>query len=109
MDAVRQADIVGAGRDKPLIYPVVTEVTLVRDVLVIVIGDGIIGTCVDAGLTAGAQVVIHDDNAVIALANRLLRANVRTGGIVAMAAQIYLKAKFQFIIDPPGAILCNGN
>ena len=37
MDAVSQADIVGAGRDEPLIYPVVTEVAFVGDVLVIVI------------------------------------------------------------------------
>ena len=104
-----QADIVGAGRDESLIYPVVAEVAFAGDVLVIVICDGIIGAGVDAGLTTGAQIVIHDDNAVIALANRLLRANVRAGGIVAMAAQIYLKAKFQFIIDPPGAIFFNTN
>ena len=108
MDAVSQADIVGAGRDEPLIDPVVAEVAFVGDVLVIVIGDGIIGTCVDAGLTTGTQVVIHDDNAVIALADGFLRAYVGTGGIVAMAAQIHLKTKFQFSINPPGAVLCNG-
>ena len=104
-----QADVVGAGRDESLIYPVVAEVAFAGDVLVMVIWDGIIGACVDAGLTTGAQIVIHDDNAVIALANRLLRANVRAGGIVAMAAQVYLKYKLQFIINPPGAILSNGD
>ena len=109
MDAVSQADIVGADRDEPLIDPVVAEVAFVGDVLVIVIGDGIIGTCVDAGLTTGTQVVIHDDNAVIALADGFLRAYVGTGGIVAMAAQIHLKIKFQFAIDRAGAILFNGN
>lgn len=36
MDAVSQADIVGAGRDEPLIYPVVTEVTFVGDALFVV-------------------------------------------------------------------------
>lgn len=104
-----QADIVGAGRDEPLIDAMVAEVTLVGDVLVIVKRDGIIGTCVDARLTAGAQVVIHDDNAVIAPANRFLRANVGTGGIVALPAQVHLKAKFQFITNQSGAIFFNPN
>ena len=51
---MRQADIVGTGRDQPLINPMVAEVAFVGDIPVIVIGDGIIGTFVDAGLTAGA-------------------------------------------------------
>ncbi len=54
MDAMRQADIVGAGRDESLINAVVAEVTLAGDVLVVVIGDGIIGTCADTGLTTRA-------------------------------------------------------
>ena len=54
MDAVRQADIVGAGRDEPLFYPVVTEVAFVGDALCVVKCDGIVGAGVDAGLTAGA-------------------------------------------------------
>lgn len=36
MDAMRQADIVGAGRDEPLINPVVTEVTFVGDTLFVI-------------------------------------------------------------------------
>ncbi len=104
-----QTDIVGTGRDEPLINPVVAEVTLIGDVLVMVIGDGIIGACVDTRLAAGAQIVIHDDNAVIALTNRFLRANVGAGGIVAMAAQVHLKTKFQLIIHQPGAILFNAD
>jgi len=104
-----QTDIVGTGRDEPLINPVVAEVTLIGDVLVLVIGDGIVGTCVDTRLTAGAQVVIHDDNAVITLAYRFFRADICTGGIVAMPAQVHLKTKFQLIIHQPGAILFNGN
>ena len=66
IDTMCQTNIVGAGRDEPLIDPVMAEVALVGDVLVMVIGDGIIGACIHAGLTAGAQIVIHDDNAVIA-------------------------------------------
>ena len=47
-------DIVGTGRDQPLIDAMVAEVTLVGDILVVVIGDGIIGALVDAGLATGA-------------------------------------------------------
>ena len=54
LDHTVQADIVGTGRDQPLINPMVAEVAFVGDIPVIVIGDGIIGTFVDAGLTAGA-------------------------------------------------------
>ena len=102
-----QADIIGAGRYEPLIDPVVAEVALAGDVAVMVIGDGIIGAFIHAGLATGAPVVIHDHYAVIALADRLIRANVRAGGIVAMAAQVDLKAEFQFVINQPGAILFN--
>jgi len=40
--------------------------------------------------------------------DRLLRANIGAGGIVAMATQVHLKTKFQFITNQPGAILRNG-
>ena len=73
-----------------------------------VIGDGIIGAFGNAGLAAGAQVGVHDHNAVIALADSFVRATVGARRVVAMAAQIYLKTKRQFITDRPGAILGNG-
>ena len=92
-------NIVGAGRDKSLIDPMVAEVALVGDVPAMVIGDGIIRTCVDAHLTAGAQVVFHDDNVVIALLDGFLRTHVGTGGIVAMPAQIDPKAEIQFVVN----------
>ena len=92
-------NIVGAGRDKPLVYAMVAEVALVGDVPAMVIGDGIIRTCVDARLTAGAQVVIQDDNAVVALLDGFLRTHVGTGGIVAMPAQIDPEAEIQFSIN----------
>jgi hypothetical protein len=105
MDAMRQADVVGAGRDKSLIYAVVTKVTFVGNILGIVKRDGIVGASVDTGLTTGAQFVVHENNAVIALVDRLFRADIRTGGIIAMPAQVHLKIKFGFIISQPGTIL----
>jgi hypothetical protein len=72
-----------------------------------VIGDGIIGAFGNAGLTAGAQVGVHNHNAVIALADGLIRTNLGAGGIVAMTAQVHLEAEFQFVINPPGTVLFN--
>ena len=105
MDAVRKADIVGAGRDKAPIDSVVAQVAFVGDVLVRVERDGIIGAGVDAGLTPGAQIVIHDDDTVIALADRLLRADIGTGGIVAMPAEVYPEFKYRSAINQPGVVL----
>ena len=76
---MRGADIVGTGRDEPLLYPVVAEVALVGNVPVMVIADGIIRACIDTSLAAGTQVVIHDDHLVIALLDGFLRANIGTG------------------------------
>ena len=109
MDAMSGTDIVGAGRDESLIYAMVAQVTFVGDVLAMIIGDGIIGTCVDARLTTGAQIVIHDDNAVVALLDGFLRTHVGTGGIIAMPAQVHPKAEIQFSINYSGAILLNAN
>jgi hypothetical protein len=92
-------NIVGAGRDESLINPMVAEITLVGDVLVIIKRNGVVGAGINTGLAAGAQVVIHDDNAVAALLDGFLRAHVGTGGIVAMPAQVHLKAEIQFIIN----------
>ena len=107
MDAMRQADIVGAGRDKTLIYPVVAQVAFVGDVSVMVECDGIVRAGVDTGLAPGAQIVIHDDDAVSALADRLFRADIGTGGIVTVPAEVYLKFKLRFAINQPGAVLCD--
>ncbi len=51
---MRGTDIVSTGRDQLLINAMMAEVTLVGDILVVVIGDGIIGALVDAGLASGA-------------------------------------------------------
>jgi hypothetical protein len=107
MDAMRQADIVGAGRDETLIDSVVAEVAFVGDVLVWIERDGIVRAGVDTGLAPGAQIVIHDDDAVIALADRLLRADIGTGGVVTVPAEVYLKFKRRFAVNQPGAVFFN--
>ena len=85
----------------------VTEIALVGDALVVVKCDSIVGAGVNTGPASGAQIIIHDDNAVIALVDRLLRADIGTGGIIAVTAQVHLEDKFRFVIYQPGAILRN--
>lgn len=54
MNTMSGTDIVGTGRDEPLVYPVAAEVTFVGDAPVIIKSDGIVRAGVDTGLTAGA-------------------------------------------------------
>ena len=52
MNTMSGADIVGAGRDKPLVYAMVTEIAFIGDIPVIIKGDGIIGAGIDTRLAA---------------------------------------------------------
>jgi hypothetical protein len=92
-----------------MVHPVMAEITLLRDIFVIIKRDRIIRAFIDAGPAAGAQVIIHDDNTVISFADGLFRAGFGTRWFLAVAAQIDLKYKFRMIIDPPRAVLPNRN
>jgi len=81
-----RADIVGTGGDKPLIHPVMAEITLLGDGFILVIGNGMVWASIDAGLTSGAQIVIHDNNAVFSFADGILRAGLGAGRIIAVPA-----------------------
>jgi hypothetical protein len=107
MDAMRQTDIVGAGGDKSLVYPVMAEVALLGDAFVFIKCDGIIGACIDTRLTTGTQIVIHDDNAVFSFADSFFRTGFGTRGIITMPAGVDLKDKIQFSINQSGSILLN--
>jgi len=109
MDTVRQANIIGTGRDQPLIHPVMAKVALLRDIFFIIKSDGVIGTFWNAGLTPGAKIVIHDDQAVISFADGCFRAGLGAGRRIAVSAQVDLKYKFRLRIDLPRTIFPNRN
>jgi hypothetical protein len=44
VDAVGRTDVIGTGRDKPSIHPMITEVALLRDDFIVIKPDGVIGT-----------------------------------------------------------------
>ena len=106
---MRQANIVGTGRDQAMIHPVMAEVALSGDLLVIIKSDRIIRALIDAGLTPGAQIIVHDDNSVISFANGRFRAGIGTRRFIAVPAQVDLKYKIRLIIELPRSIFPHRN
>ena len=67
MDAMGEADIIGTGRDKSLINPVMTEVTLPGNAHIFIESDGIVGAYLYADLAPGAFFVVHGNNSIFSL------------------------------------------
>jgi len=98
MNAMGQADIVGAGRQKTVVDAVVAEVALAGDAFQRIEFDGIVGAGWQTCLAAGALIHIEHHDAVAALRNGLIRAGVRTGRFVTMPAEVYAKSEIQFAV-----------
>jgi hypothetical protein len=109
VNAMRQADIIGAGRDEPLIHPVMAKVALLGDIPVHVIIDGIIRAFLHAGLASGAQIVVHDNDSVRPFGDGFCRTSLDTRWIVAVPAQVDLKYELRLIIAPPRAVFPHRN
>jgi hypothetical protein len=104
-----RTDIVGTGGNKPLVHPVIAEITLLCDGFILVKLNGIVWACFDTGLTSGAQVIIHDNNAVFSFADGFFGAGPGTWGIIAMPTHIDMKDKLQFAVNQTGTIFLNAN
>jgi len=96
MDAMGQADIVGACGDKSLIHPVMTEVALLGNAFVLIKQNGIVRAGIHAGPTPGAQIVIHDDNVVLSFGDGFFRTGLRTWRIITVPAYVDLKNQIRF-------------
>jgi len=72
MDAMGETDIIGTGRDESLINPVMTEVALPGNALILIKSNGIVGTYLYASLASRAFFVVHDHNPVFSLLNSFL-------------------------------------
>ena len=90
---MRRTDIVGTGGEKPLIHPVIAEITLLGDSFLLVKGNRIVWASVDAGLTSGTQIVVHDNNAVCSFSDGVLWAGVGARRIIAVSAEVDMKGK----------------
>ena len=102
-----QTNIVSAGGNKPLVNPVMAEIAFLCNTDFIVKGYGIVRACIDAGLASSAQIVIHDDNIVLSLADGLFWTSFGTRGIVAVPANVDVIAKIQFAVYHSRTIFTN--
>jgi hypothetical protein len=75
------------------------QVAFLRHTALRIIGNGVIGTFLQAGLAAGASLVVHDDNAVISFANSRFRADIGARRIIAVPAQVDPECEFRWVID----------
>ena len=109
MDAMCQAYIICAGREKPPVHPVMAQIALLGDALVFIKGDRAIRAGIDAGPASGANVIVHDHNAVLPFGDGLRRTGFGTRRLVAMEAQVDLKHKLRSVIDPKRTVFPHGN
>ena len=91
-----ETDVVGAGGEEALIYPVMTKVALPGGLVFFIEADGVIRTCFDTELTTGAFFLIEDDDAVLSFLYGFHRARLHTGRIIAVAAHMDMKRKARF-------------
>jgi hypothetical protein len=83
------------------------KVALLGNIFINIESDRIVGTFIDTGLTAGAKIIVHDNNSVISFCNGLLRAGIGTGRIIAVSAIIDLKKKFGLIAADLRSVFTN--
>jgi hypothetical protein len=101
--------IVGTCGNEATIHPMVTKIAFLSDITLPIIGDRIIRAFRDAGLTAGAQVVIHDNHPVVSFSDGCLRTGLDARRFIAVAAPVNVKYEFWSIIDQFGPVLTNRN
>jgi hypothetical protein len=102
-----QTHVVGAGRQKPPVDAMMTEIALAGNIFFRVECNGFIRTGVDTRLAACALLVIQDHNTVFSFADGLHRTGLGTSGIIAVPADIYVKNKIQLAINNFRSILAN--
>jgi hypothetical protein len=76
---------------------------------VLIEGDGIVRTGIDANAATGTFVIIHNHQTVVSFDNGLIRTGIHAGGIITVSAKIYFIYEIQLTVDDPGTILCNRN
>jgi hypothetical protein len=99
-----QTDIIGTGRQQPLIYPVMTEIAFSGLTLFMIKRDSLIGAGLQAHGAADTGLHVQDDQAVFSPGDGFHRTNLRTRRLIAMTAAIDLIDKSEFSVPPFGSI-----
>ena len=96
-DATGQTDIVRTNRQKPVIDAVVTEIAFSGDAVFFIKINGTVRARVDARFASSAQCVIQNNDSVFSFNDRPVRANIHTGGVLTMPAEVHLKQKVESV------------
>ena len=107
MNAMCQADIVSTGRNQSVIHSMMAKVAFLGDTFIVVKVNGIIWARLDAFLTAGAQFIIHDHDAVGSFGNRLFGADVDTWRFITMLTHVDAIRKSRNPTDHFGTVFRN--
>ena len=92
-----------------MIDTMVTEVTLLGNMIMIIKINRIVGASLDTSLTSRAFGIIHNDDAVRSFADGFIGANIGAGRVITMTAHIYPKNEIQGIIDHTRPVFGNIN
>ena len=104
---MRQTDIISASRDQSVIDPMMAQVALLSDTFMLIKVNGVIGARFNTCLTAGAQVIIHDHDAIGSFADGFLGADLGTGRIITVSALIDPVNEIELPVDHMGAVFCD--
>jgi hypothetical protein len=85
------------------------QVAFPGHIRVLIEGDRIVRTGIDANPATGADFIIHNYQTVVSFDNGLIRTGIHTGGIITVPAKIYVIFKIQLTVYDLGTILCNKN
>ncbi len=111
IDAVGEADIIGASRIEAFINPMMAEIALGYGLLFIIKTNGMVRAFVDAKLAPGAFLKVKDDNAIFPFHYGFCGASVCAGRIIAVPADVHPPRKIKLSVNyfrtigPDGQIL----
>ena len=80
---MREADVVGTGRYKTLINPVMTQIVFFRDVRIHMDTNSVMRTFPDKGFTGNAFLGVHNNDSIRAHRADVVRKGLYTGSISA--------------------------
>ena len=104
-----QTDIISASRNQSVIDAMMAQIAFLSDTFVMIKINGVIGAAFNAGLAAGAQIIIHNHDAVGSFANSFLGASPGTGRILAVPAPVDPVNEIELPLAWMGTVFCHRN
>jgi hypothetical protein len=104
-----QTNVVCTGRDQPPVNPMRAEIAFFRDSSVIVKGNGMIRTYINADAASCTRFFIEDDNPVISSHYRIFGTRNGAFRFITMPADVYPIGEIHLSPDHPGTIFGDMN